>query len=204
MLFTGEVALLCGDREHAVAIHAAAAQPPPAEAGDKQLEWNRKVEERLRFLRDEAQVASPEEAAVTRRIELVARDLYAGDLEAARRALAELDDGGHPGVAFYRGEHARLARHPEAALAGYAALTREAVPARWRFFKILAFARSAEIHAAAGDRRAAVRALEQLLEYDHDRDLLRHALRARHRFFEQSRDRSPDNAIQAAPPPTAR
>lgn len=204
MLCGGEVALLCGEREPAVALHATAAQSPEAGTPDWEVEFHGKVEQRLRFLRDEAAVAPAAEAAVFRRLEAVARDLYAGDVAAAQAALDAMPGDSPPGVAYYRGECARLGGRSEAALSEYARLTRVEIAPRWRLFKNLAFAHTAEIQAARGDARAAARTLEAFLEFDTDRDLLRHALRARRRFFERAADGAVKIPAVIPAPATAR
>jgi len=203
MLCGGEMALLCGEREPAVAIYATAAQVPEPGTAEWDLEFHRKVETRLRFLRDESAPATHAEAAAFRRLERVARDLYAGQLAAAQTALAALPEDAGPGAAYYRGECARLAGRPSDALAAYAQLTERTVAPRWRLFKNLAFAHVAEIQAAQGDARAAARTLEKFLEFDSDRDLLRHALRARRRFFERAPDRAREKPAAAPAPLTA-
>jgi hypothetical protein len=63
-------------------------------------------------------------------------------------------------------------------------LTAQPLPERWRLFRLLAFGRLAEIAGAAGDPRGAIDLLERGLEFYQDRDLVRHVMRARRRWYE--------------------
>jgi tetratricopeptide (TPR) repeat protein len=192
MLCAGELALLLGERQPALAVYATAAQAGSVPDDAHDTDYRRMVEERLRFLRDPEAVAPPAEVAALRALEPIAAALAAGDLDRARDALNGSDSG--PGASFYRAEWARLSARYDDAAAAYAQLTEVPLPARWRFFKVIAFARRAEVLAARGDRRAAARTLEHALEYNADRDLLRHALRARRRWYESDGDRNHDPA----------
>jgi hypothetical protein len=201
MLCAGELALLLGERQPALALYASAAQDAGSLDDAHDAEFHRRVEERLRFLGDPEAVAPAAEADELRRLTPVAAALAAGRLDAADRALAEYPTDAGPAVEFYRGEWARLAGRFDDAASHYARITESQLPPRWRFFKIIAFARRAEALAARGDRHAAARVLEHALDFTQDRDLLRHVLRARRRWFESASNR---HDVLAAPPAAAR
>src|SRR5262249_41982146 len=103
LICSGEMALLAGDREDALAVGARASEPPPPHAPEDVVARRQKTAERLRFLRDETAVAPAAEAAVLRRLAPAARAVYAGDAP-GMAVLDSLPVDASPAVAFYRGE----------------------------------------------------------------------------------------------------
>ncbi len=185
MLCTAETELLRGDREAAIAVYATVSQPPDAEDPPWVVDTQRRLEERLRFVKTPEAAAPDSEVAALRRLERVARALYAGDFATAEQELAAIPAGSSPGVVYYQGELARLTHRDNDALAAFDRFTAAQLPDRWRFFKCFAFVHIAEIQAAHGDRHAAAHSIERLIDFDRDGDLIRHALRARKEFFER-------------------
>jgi tetratricopeptide (TPR) repeat protein len=204
MLCAGELALLLGEREPALAVYATAAQAHGERDDAHDNEYEHLVEERMRFLKDPEAVAPEAEAVALRKLTPIAQALAAGDLDAAGHGLALLPDDLSPAAHFYRGEWARLSGRYDDAAANFARVTEAPLPARWRFFKIIAFARRAESLYERGDPRAAARVLERALEFDTDRDLMRHVLRARRRFFEAQTGRRRAEDPATLPPSVAR
>ena len=135
-----------------------------------------------------------------RSAQAAARALYAGDLDGARRQLASLGATDDPAVHYYRGELSRLEGDLAHAVQDFEQVTERPWPQRWRLYKVLAYSRLAETLAAQGDPRAAAKTLERALVYDDDRDLLRHLLRARRRYFEMTTE---SGAAGSRPPASA-
>lgn len=180
--FPGDVALclaetraLLGDRDAAVAMHAGVAK-------------DSRMESRLRFVVEPGAAATREEAADFHRGQLAARAIYAGDFAGARAQLDDLGASEDPGISFYRGELARLTGDATQAKTQFQRLTERALAPRWRLYKTLSFARLAELQGAEGDPGRAAETLGRALDFDSDRDLLRHMMRARRRHFELARD----------------
>lgn len=171
MLCLSEMHLLVGDQRRALELHASVERVP-------------RLEERLRFVRESDAAATPAEARTFRSAQEAARALYAGDLATARRHLEALAPVADPAVHYYKGEWARLQGDFAHAALAYRRVTEQRWPRRWRLYKVLAYSRLAEIQAAQGMPQNAASTLEDALVYDEDRDLLRHLLRARKRFFE--------------------
>jgi hypothetical protein len=145
-----------------------------------------KLESRLRFAHAPGELASAAEAQTFRRAQDAARDLYEGDTEGAGRLLDEIGKVDDPAVNFYRGEIARVRGEAARAMSEFQKLTERALPGRWRLFKVLAFSRLAELQAVHEGPRSAAETLARAMEFDQDRDLLRHLVRARRRHFELS------------------
>jgi hypothetical protein len=172
-LCLAETQLLGGDAAAAAALHAGAAHEP--------------FEERLRFATDAGAAATAAEAAAFRGAQEAAHALYGGDLTTARQRLAALP-AEDPAATFYRGELARIEGDARRAEGEFQRITAAALAARWRFYKTLAFQRLADIQGASGHPDVAAETLGKALAFDADRDLLRHFIRARRRFWELTRD----------------
>jgi tetratricopeptide (TPR) repeat protein len=145
-----------------------------------------KLTERLAHVLVAGAAASPEESSTFDRLQPAVRQLYAADPHPAT-AFAAAAGGDDPALHFWRGDEALLAGRGAEARAHFEQLTEKSLPARWRLFRALAFARLAEIAIAADDAPAAMRALDRGLDFYQDRDLLRHVMRARRRWLEQGR-----------------
>jgi tetratricopeptide (TPR) repeat protein len=155
------------------------------------------VRHRLEFARQPGAEAPSAEAEASRRAESVARPLYSGHLAEAASALATLDGLGSPLLDFYRGDVAFLQGNRQKALPLFRDLYTRRLPERWRMFRYLAQMRAAEIQGALGDDKAAARTLGRALELYEDRDLLRHLIKARRRYFA---DVHPERQAQGATP----
>ena len=153
----------------------------------------------LQPLQEPGAVASPAQAATFRRTQEAARALYAGDVPAARRLLDALGTADDPAVHFYRGELSRLGGDAPQAARHYKRLTEEPLPARWRLYKTLAFSRLAEMRGPSAPAEAED-LLERAITFNEGRDLLRHFLRTRRRYFDlrASVDERPRAAAAAA------
>lgn len=168
-LALADLHLLAGESREAAALHAA--------------EPDRALRDRLRYVLDDDAAATAPEAERWRRLQTLARDLYTGNTGTVRgdlEALAATDD---PLVHFYLGDLALLLGDADAAAVHFERLTELPLPARMRLYKFLAYERLAGIRARSGDKREAERVLERALAYYQDRDLLRHVVRARHRYY---------------------
>jgi tetratricopeptide (TPR) repeat protein len=143
-----------------------------------------KTADRLRFAAEPGEAATPDAARIFREAQQAARALYGGELDAARQALQAVANADDPGVHFYRGELARFDNDSGLASQEFRSLTDRDIPRRWRLYKVLAFSRLAELEAQGGDARRASATLARAMEFDEDRDLLRHLIRARRRYFE--------------------
>jgi hypothetical protein len=128
-------------------------------------------------------VATPEQVATFRRAQEAARALYSGDRRTAQQLLEALGTTDDPAVNFYRGEMARLEGNAPAALQMYERLIGRELPRRWRFFKTLAYARAAELRGPTAPA-AAEELLGRAVAFDEARDLFRHLLRSRRRYYD--------------------
>ncbi len=170
-LTLADVSLLLGDAAGARALHAEAVERGDA-ARQALLEF---------VLRPDA-AAGPDEAARLRALSPVARDIYAGRLDEADAALAAFP-GEDPLVSFYRGEIAMLRGASRAALAAFERLEAADVPDRCRLFRRLARLRRAELHGRLGEWDAAAAAFTPEIDAYDVKDMLRHVMRARQRWF---------------------
>lgn len=128
-------------------------------------------------------VAAPAEAVdLLARLSPVAHDLYAGRVDEAARAL-EAFPADDPIVSFYRGEVAMLRGEARPALAAYERLEGGDVPARCRLFRRLSRLRRGELHAQLGEWTDAAAALAPEIDRYDVKDMLRHVMRARQRWF---------------------
>ena len=141
------------------------------------------VRKRLQFVRQPGAEAPPVETEAAARAARAAQALYAGRLSEATTALAAPDGQSSPLFAFYRGDLAFLQGDLRKALPLYRDLAERRWPERWRMFHFLAQMRAAEIQGALGDDKAAARTLGRALDSYDDRDLLRHVIKARRRYF---------------------
>lgn len=144
----------------------------------------RQVTARWRAMQQPDARATPEEAAAFRRAQRAAAQLAAGELQAARDILGEPGSASDPAVHFYQGEIARRDGDAAQAHRHYEQLTERTLPVRWRVYRKLAFARRAEL-LESSDPVAAGELLGRALADDEVRDLLRHLLRARQRYYQR-------------------
>ena len=136
----------------------------------------------LQWAADPAACASPEGVSRLQRLSPIAHAIYDGRLDEAGTALEALpaDD---PIVSFYRGEIRMLRGDSRGALSDYERLEQSDVPARCRLFRRLARLRRAELHGRLGEWEDAAAAFEPEID-DYDvKDMLRHVMRARQRWF---------------------
>lgn len=178
-LTLADVSLLLGDADGARALHAAA-----VERGDKARQ------DLLAYVLAPDAAAGAEEVARLERLSPVARDVYAGRLDEASIAL----DGfpaGDPVVSFYRGEIAALRGESREAIAAFERLEADEVPARCRLFRRLARLRRAELHGRLGEWEAAAAAFTPEIDAYDVKDMLRHVMRARQRWFLRAAEQVP-------------
>jgi tetratricopeptide (TPR) repeat protein len=169
-LYLADAYLLCGQTDRAVAVRSGARD-------------DEEIRELLRFVDAPGAAASAAEVETLRRLQPVARAAYEGRLDEAESLLAGLGEG--PLVSFYRGEVIHLrGRHAEA-LPHYQRLLAPGVPERCRLFVRIARLRTAEIQAMQGNWEAAARAFDDEVEHYAVKDMLRHVVRARQRFFDR-------------------
>jgi hypothetical protein len=170
--------VICAVEMHALIGERAPAQVPAA--GGRNAPQLAKL---LRALQQPQAVATPEQAATFRRAQEAARGLYAADPSGARRLLDALGTIDDPAEHFYRGELARLSGETPQAIQQYQRLTEQPLPMRWRLYKTLAFSRLAEIRGATSPATAE-ELLGRAVTFDEDRDLFRHLLRSRRRYYD--------------------
>ncbi len=170
-LTLADVSLLLGDADGARALHAEA-----VERGDASGQML------LAFVLEPGAAAGPDEVARLAALAPVARDIYSGRLEQAGAAL-EAFPSGDPLVTFYRGEIAMLRGASRDAISAFERLEGADVPDRCRLFRRLARLRRAELHGRLGEWAAAAAAFTPEID-DYDvKDMLRHVMRARQRWF---------------------
>jgi len=170
-LALADVSLLQGDPARAARLHADV-------AGDE------RAERRLRYVLEPDAAASPQEVARMVAIQPAIQAMYARDLSTFDRAVPDGGDASDPYLEFYRGEFEMLRGTPQRALEHFEHLTKASLAPRWRLFRLFAFLHTAEIHGRRSHNELAARALEQALDFHTDPDLLRHATKARKRFYE--------------------
>jgi tetratricopeptide (TPR) repeat protein len=169
-LYLADAFLLGGQPDRAAAVRADA-------RGDE------KIRDLLEFVSKPGAAASGAEVEALRKLQPVARAAYEGRLEEAESLLAPLGEG--PLVSFYRGEILHLRGRHADALPHYRSLLAPGVPERCRLFVRIARLRVAEIEAMQGNWETAARVFDDEVERYAVKDMLRHVVRARQRFFDR-------------------
>jgi tetratricopeptide (TPR) repeat protein len=170
-LYLADAHLLFGDVERARAI-----------LGDAEDGRDPTLAEMLRRIGEPDAAASPAEVERLERLQPVAAALYAGRLDEAEAGLESLPEDDAM-VAFYAAELRQLRGDDEGALARFERLRAPDVPARCRIFRRVARLRIAEIHARSGQWEKAARTFDDEIERYDVKDMLRHVVRARQRYF---------------------
>ncbi|MFN8178900.1 MAG: hypothetical protein U0167_13305 [bacterium] len=173
-LYLCDTDLLLGEREKAAAVLKDAAK-------DSDLE------KLLAYAQTDGAVASAEDVDTLRRLQPVARAIYEGRLDEAESSLRDFPPAS-PFVVFYQAEILQLRGRSREALPHYERLLAPAVPSRCRLFVRIARLRAAEIHASLGEWEAAAAAFEDEIEKYDVKDMLRHVVRARQRYFYREAD----------------
>jgi tetratricopeptide (TPR) repeat protein len=173
-LYLADLHLLRGERDAAVVLRGEAVP-------------DQDLERLLRYTSEEGAEAGAQDVETFSRLQDVARALYDGRLDEAQRGLGGLPEES-PLVAFYEGELFHLRGDDGQALARYERLDDPSVPARCRFFVRLARLRRAEIHASRGEWDAAAQAFDDEIEKYAVKDMWRHVMRARQRYFLKEAD----------------
>jgi hypothetical protein len=105
------------------------------------------------------------------------------------------DDSTHPLRRLQRGDRAWITGRTAVAVTEWEHILDATAP-RFRLLRLFALARLAESQGREDAKRAAA-TLQQALESHQDRDLLRHLVRARARYFQLQSSRTPDPAAEA-------
>lgn len=135
--------------------------------------------------------SSPAEARALTELQPLLRGLYAGDTAPAARALADLGGLNAAFVEFYLGEAEFIQGRFDAALQHYQKLIGADMPPRYDWFRNLAYLRAAEVQGRRGHDSEAAQVLGDFLDQYDTRDLLRHVVKARRRYYENGKPTTP-------------
>jgi len=139
----------------------------------------------------DVRASEPAEVETLRKIQPIARDLYAGRLDEADAGLRALGPRNEPFVAFLGGELLTLQGRDEEALVEYERLTTADLPERWHLWQYFARLRAAEAYGRLGDPDHAKELLDAALDSHPTKDLLKHVTLGRKRWFEHADERAP-------------
>jgi predicted Zn-dependent protease len=145
----------------------------------------------LAYALQSSSASSAAEARALTELQPALRSLYAGDTAPSARALADLGGLNAAFVEFYKGEVDFMQGRIDAALQHYQKLIGADLPPRYDWFRNIAYLRAAEVQGRRDRDSDAAQVLSDLLDQYSTRDLFRHVIKARRRYFENGKPTSP-------------